>query len=74
VQVFATDLDEEAIVARARDGLYSESDLADLPEGRIARFFSREGGRFPRPARAARADALRASQRHQGSAVPHISI
>ena len=42
VQVFATDLDEEAIAA-AREGFYTESDVADLPEKRLERFFHREG-------------------------------
>ena len=42
VQVFATDLDEEAI-ASAREGFYTESDVADLPEKRLERFFHREG-------------------------------
>ena len=40
VQVFATDLDEHAI-ARARDGLYSDAELSDVPEARLARFFHR---------------------------------
>jgi two-component system, chemotaxis family, CheB/CheR fusion protein len=38
VQVFATDLDERAI-ATAREGLYSEADVADLSEDRLQRFF-----------------------------------
>lgn len=42
VQVFATDLDENAIAA-AREGLYAESDVADLPEKLLERFFQREG-------------------------------
>ena len=41
VQVFATDLDEAA-VARAREGLYSEADVADLSPERLQRFFQRE--------------------------------
>jgi two-component system CheB/CheR fusion protein len=38
IQVFATDLDQTAI-ERARDGLYSESEVADVPEDRLQRFF-----------------------------------
>jgi two-component system CheB/CheR fusion protein len=41
-QVFATDLDAEAI-AVARAGLYSNSDVADVPPDRLRRFFVREG-------------------------------
>jgi two-component system CheB/CheR fusion protein len=45
VQVFATDLDERAI-ATAREGLYTEVDVADLPAHRLARFFQREAGGY----------------------------
>jgi two-component system CheB/CheR fusion protein len=45
VQVFATDLDEQAI-ATAREGLYSEADVADLSPVRLARFFQREAGGY----------------------------
>ncbi len=45
VQVFATDLDEQAI-AVAREGLYSEADVADLSPVRLARFFQREAGGY----------------------------
>ncbi|HTM05546.1 MAG TPA: CheR family methyltransferase [Vicinamibacterales bacterium] len=45
IQVFASDLDEQAI-ATARDGLYSEADVADLSAGRLARFFQREPGGY----------------------------
>ena len=41
-QVFATDIDAEAIAA-ARAGLYTNSDVADVPPGRLSRFFVREG-------------------------------
>jgi two-component system CheB/CheR fusion protein len=41
-QVFATDLDEEA-VAYAREGLYPDAIVADLGEERVRRFFTREG-------------------------------
>lgn len=41
-QVFATDLDADAI-AVARAGLYSNSDVADVPPERLRRFFVREG-------------------------------
>ncbi|HXI27421.1 MAG TPA: CheR family methyltransferase [Vicinamibacterales bacterium] len=40
VQVFATDLDERAI-AVARDGIYSEADIADVSDERLQRFFHR---------------------------------
>jgi two-component system CheB/CheR fusion protein len=45
MQIFATDLDEAAI-ASAREGLYSEADVAELPDGRLDRFFHREGTGF----------------------------
>jgi two-component system CheB/CheR fusion protein len=45
IQVFATDLDEHAI-ATARDGLYSEVDVADVSSDRLARFFQREAGGY----------------------------
>src|SRR4051812_46100874 len=40
IQVFATDLDERAI-ATAREGVYSEADIADVSEERLQRFFQR---------------------------------
>jgi two-component system CheB/CheR fusion protein len=40
-QIFASDIDEDA-VSFARNGLYPESIMADLPADRLARFFSRE--------------------------------
>jgi two-component system, chemotaxis family, CheB/CheR fusion protein len=40
-QVFATDLDEQAIAA-ARDAFYTNSDVADVSEERLLRFFIRE--------------------------------
>ena len=45
IQVFATDLDEQAI-AGARDGFYTESDVADIPEKRLERFFHHEGNGY----------------------------
>ncbi len=45
VQVFATDLDEQAIAA-AREGFYTNADVADVPEGRLLRFFVREPGGY----------------------------
>jgi two-component system, chemotaxis family, CheB/CheR fusion protein len=45
IQVFATDLDESAI-AVAREGLYTEAEVADLTEDRLTRFFSREKDGF----------------------------
>jgi two-component system CheB/CheR fusion protein len=41
LQVFATDLDEQAI-ATAREGLYTGADLADVSPERVVRFFQRE--------------------------------
>ena len=45
VQIFATDLDEQA-VARARNGCYSSADIADLPDARLERFFQRAVGGY----------------------------
>ena len=44
-QVFATDIDAEAI-AVARAGLYTNSDIADVPPDRLRRFFVREGEHY----------------------------
>ena len=41
-QIFATDIDADAIAA-ARAGLYTNSDVADVPQDRLRRFFVREG-------------------------------
>ena len=41
-QIFATDIDADAIAA-ARAGLYTNSDVADVPPDRLRRFFVREG-------------------------------
>ncbi len=41
VQVFATDIDEQAI-ATAREGFYTESDVADISFMRLRRFFAKE--------------------------------
>jgi two-component system CheB/CheR fusion protein len=41
IQVFATDLDQSAI-AKAREGLYTEAEVADVSEERLHRFFQRE--------------------------------
>jgi two-component system CheB/CheR fusion protein len=45
VQIFATDLDQQAI-AVAREGLYSEAEVADVSEERLLRFFQRESAGF----------------------------
>ena len=45
IQVFATDLDEQAI-AGAREAFYTNSDVADLSEERLQRFFVREAGGY----------------------------
>lgn len=45
VQIFATDIDEVAI-AKARDGLYSLNDSADVSPERLQQFFNKEGEFF----------------------------
>ena len=45
VQVFATDLDERAISV-GREGFYTDAEVADVPEERLRRFFSREGSGY----------------------------
>lgn len=45
IQIFATDIDEEAI-AFAREGLYPESIAADVVPERLRRFFTEEGGSY----------------------------
>jgi len=45
IQVFATDLSESAL-RQARTGLYAEPIEADVSPERLARFFSREQGRY----------------------------
>ncbi|RPH75438.1 MAG: PAS domain-containing protein, partial [Candidatus Rokuibacteriota bacterium] len=45
LQVFATDLDETA-VAYARDGFYTDADVADVSPERLRRFFMREPGGY----------------------------
>ena len=45
IQVFATDLDPLAI-ARAREGLYSEAEVADVPEELLQRFFQHGNGSY----------------------------
>ncbi|GAB4204981.1 MAG: hypothetical protein OHK0022_30640 [Roseiflexaceae bacterium] len=45
IQVFATDIDEEAI-AIAREGLYPDNIVADVSPERLQRFFSEEQGRY----------------------------
>ena len=42
IQVFATDIDEGSIAA-AREGLYTQSDVADIPPERLSRHFHAEG-------------------------------
>ncbi|HXW06873.1 MAG TPA: CheR family methyltransferase [Vicinamibacterales bacterium] len=44
-QVFATDIDTDAIAA-ARAGLYTNSDVADVPPERLRRYFVREGEEY----------------------------
>jgi two-component system CheB/CheR fusion protein len=45
VQVFATDLDQYAIAA-AREGVYSEAEVADVSDERLHRFFQRDGNGY----------------------------
>jgi two-component system CheB/CheR fusion protein len=45
VQIFATDIDEQAI-AIAREGVYSAAESADLSAERLRRFFVKEGESF----------------------------
>jgi len=45
IQIFATDLSESAL-RRARAGSYAEQIEADVSPARLARFFSREQGRY----------------------------
>lgn len=45
VQIFATDIDEAAIAA-ARDGFYTNSDVADVSPDRLRKFFVKEGTGF----------------------------
>jgi two-component system CheB/CheR fusion protein len=45
VQVFATDIDDRAI-EKARSGLYLESIAADMSQGQLAQFFTRENGTY----------------------------
>jgi len=45
LQLFASDLDSEAIVT-ARDGFYSDAEVADISPERLRRFFSKEPGGY----------------------------
>ena len=45
IQLFATDIDEDAINT-AREGLYTLNDAADVPPERLNRFFTPEGAYF----------------------------
>ena len=45
IQIFATDLDDQAIAA-ARDGFYTDAEVADVSEQRLVRFFQRTTGGF----------------------------
>jgi two-component system, chemotaxis family, CheB/CheR fusion protein len=45
IQIFASDLDEHAI-ATAREGLYTNADVADVSEERLARFFETAAGGY----------------------------
>jgi two-component system, chemotaxis family, CheB/CheR fusion protein len=45
LQIFATDLDE-SVIQIARDGIYSEADVADVSAVRLQRFFNRESAGY----------------------------
>jgi two-component system CheB/CheR fusion protein len=45
VQIFATDLDEQAITI-GREGLYTEAEVADVTPERLRRFFQQETGGY----------------------------
>jgi two-component system CheB/CheR fusion protein len=45
VQIFATDIDEDAI-QQAREGLYTINDAADVSTERLRRFFNKEGDNY----------------------------
>ena len=45
IQIFATDIDEDAI-NQAREGLYTLNDAADVSPERLSRFFIQEGDRY----------------------------
>ena len=57
LQIFATDVDEDA-VAFAREGLYPSSIEADVPPPRLTRFFDEGRSWLSGVARAARGDRL----------------
>jgi two-component system CheB/CheR fusion protein len=45
IQIFATDIDESAIL-QAREGLYTLNDAADVSPERLRRFFNKEGEQY----------------------------
>jgi PAS domain S-box-containing protein len=45
IQIFATDIDEDAI-QHAREGLYTINDAADVSAERLRRFFNKEGDEY----------------------------
>lgn len=45
VQVFATDIDDQAI-SRARTGVYPDSIVTDVPPSRMREFFSKDGSNY----------------------------
>jgi two-component system CheB/CheR fusion protein len=45
IQIFATDIDEEAL-AVAREGSYPESIITDIPPARLRQFFTKEAGGY----------------------------
>ena len=45
VKIYATDVDEEAL-AKARLGAYSETELGDMPDHLVKKYFERQNGQF----------------------------
>ena len=68
LQVFATDLDEDAIRG-AREGVYPAAIAADVSRGAAAPLLHTRRARLPGPQRAARGGALRRPRPAQGRAV-----
>jgi two-component system CheB/CheR fusion protein len=46
IQIFATDLNDNGVLHKAREGLYADSIEAEVSPGRLRRFFTREKGKY----------------------------
>lgn len=68
IQVFATDLDK-ATIDIAREGRYPLSICADLSDGQLKEFFTKDAGGYPGAPRAAGKRVVRVSRFAQGLAV-----